>query len=98
MLGSIKIGSLNLCLGLPNKRDMVVEMLKLNELSICCLQETEIPDNYPENIQNCGGFNLELEINGGKKRAGIYVRNDLKYTRRNDLEISDLHIVIVDSS
>ena len=67
MLGSIKIGSLNLCLGLPNKRDMVVEMLKLNELSICCLQETEIPDNYPENILNCGGFNLELEINGGKR-------------------------------
>ena len=63
----LKIGSLNLCLGLPNKKDMVVEMLKLNKLSICCLQETEIPENFPENILNFGGYNLELEMNKEKR-------------------------------
>ena len=46
---------------------MVVEMLKLNKLSICCLQETEIPENFPENILNFGGYNLELEMNKEKR-------------------------------
>ena len=49
--------------GLTNKKDMVIELLKRNKLSVCCLQETEIPVNYPETLLNCGGYNLELETN-----------------------------------
>ena len=47
---NIKIGTLNLCLGLPNKKDVVTDYLKANNVSACCLQETEIPVNFPENF------------------------------------------------
>ena len=47
-------------------------------------------------ILNCGGYTLELETNTDKKRSGIYLRNNLKYVRRQDLEKENLHIVIVD--
>ena len=42
------IGPWNLCLELPNKEDLVIEILKQNDIEICCLQETEIPMWFPE--------------------------------------------------
>ena len=45
---------------------------------------------------NSGGFSLELESSSDKIRAGIYLKNDLKYVRRNNLKKKDFHIVIVD--
>ena len=90
------VATWNLCLGLPNKKESVIEILKQNKISICCLQETEIGDNFPENILNFGGYNIELEGNSEKKRTGIYLRSDVKYNRRNDLEKNDMHVVIVD--
>ena len=71
-------------------------MLKNNDISICCLQETEVQMNFPEKVLNCGGFNLELEQNTSKKRAGIYVKQDLNYTRRSDLAKENFHVVILD--
>ena len=67
MESTIKFSTWNLCLGLSNKRDMVTDILNQNNVSVCCLQETEIPSGYPEDILNCGGFNLELETNNNKK-------------------------------
>ena len=90
------VATWNLCLGLPNKKESVIEILKQNKISICCLQETEIGDNFPENILNFGGYNIELEGNSEKKRTGIYLRSDVKYNRRHDLEKNDMHVVIVD--
>ena len=49
-----------------------------------------------KHILNTAGYNLELEQNDGKKRAGIYVRSNIKYVRRNDLETKNAHIVICD--
>ena len=92
----LKIATWNLCLGLSNKKDTVLRYLSENEIKICCLQETEIPLNFPENVLNCGNYNLELEMNTDKKRAGIYIRSDVKYIRRNDLENGDRHLVIID--
>ena len=93
---NLNIATLNLCLGLPNKKDSVTELLHRNNVNICCLQETEIPKNFPEKILDCGGFQLELELNKEKRRAGIYLSTNLKYVRRNDLQKEDYHIVIVD--
>ena len=91
-----------LCLGLLSKKDTVTDLLRRNDVKICCLQETEIPRNFPEKLLNCGGYGgytlepaLELELNLDKKSAGIYLKNDIKYIRRNDLEKEDFHIVIV---
>ena len=47
----ITIGIWNLCLGLPNKKDIVTGILDLNKVDICCLQETEIPNGFPEKIK-----------------------------------------------
>ena len=55
------IGTLNLCLGPPNKKDIVVDILLSNKVKICCLQEIEIQTGFPENVLNCGGYSIELE-------------------------------------
>ena len=69
MTSRINIGTWNLCLGLPNKRDSVTDTLSRNNVGICCLQETEIQIGFPENILNCNGYNLELEMNTVKKES-----------------------------
>ena len=63
-------------LGIANKKEIVTETLAKNGVSVCCLQETEIPTwyGYPEEILNTGNYNLELEINTEEKRIGMYVR------------------------
>ena len=70
---TLKIGTWNLCLGLPNKKDNVTDILSAKQISVCCLQETEVPNGFPENSLNSGNYNLELELNDVKKRTGIYV-------------------------
>ena len=92
----LTIGTWNLCLGLPNKKDIVVDILLSNKVKICCLQETEIQSGFPENVLNCGGYSIELEMNSEKKRAGIYVSSDIDYNRRKDLELENMHVVIID--
>ena len=52
--------------------------------------------NYPEDILNCNNYVIELEQNTLKKRAGIYIRKDVRYIRRSDLEKVNCHIVIID--
>ena len=74
----------------------VTETLNRKNISVCCLQETLVPLCFPEDLLNCGGFNIKLETNTLKKRTGIYIRRDIKYVRRKDLESSDRHIVIID--
>ena len=39
---SIKIATLNLCLGLRNKKLLVKNLLNENEIDILCMQETEV--------------------------------------------------------
>ena len=90
------IATWNLCLGISNKKDTVIDHLIENKIDICALQETEIPMNYPENTLNFKNYNLELESNTVKKRVGIYVNTKINYTRRTDLETEDLHLIIID--
>ena len=42
------------------------------------------------------GYNLEIEINNTKSRVGAYVRHEIKYKRRIELEGQNSHIVIID--
>ena len=90
------IATWNLCLGIANKKDTVTAYINANEIQICCLQETEIPMGFPENLLNCGGYNIELEMNSLKKRVGIYNQRNVNYIRRTDLEKENHHIVIID--
>ena len=93
---SIKIATWNLCLGLPNKKDNVLRELESNKIDVCCLQETEMDKNYPTNILSSPSYELELERNTGKKRVGVFINKHLKYTRREELEEPDLHVIILD--
>ena len=63
----VNIGTLNLWLGLQNKKDSVIDLLKAYLVDVWGLQETEIPINFPESVFNSGGFSLELENNTEKK-------------------------------
>ena len=93
---SIKIASWNLCLGLPNKKDIVLSELESNKIDVCCMQETELEKNYPINILSTPKFEFECEKSSDKRRIGVYINRHLKYNRRKDLEEPDCHVLILD--
>ena len=59
----IKIGTLNLCLGLTNKKDLVKKIIIEKKLDILCLQETEMEINIDHYLMSFGGFFFESESN-----------------------------------
>ena len=96
MIMAIKIGSLNLCLGLPNKKNLVKQLIINNDIDVLCLQETEIEYNFDHNLMSFANFNYESESNDKRSRVGCYVSSKLNYVRRQDLEEPNLHIIIID--
>ena len=63
----IKIASINLCLGLKNKKDLVKNVLMENKIDVLCMQETEICADFDEDLVQLPGFLLELETNVTKR-------------------------------
>ena len=96
MSESIKIATLNLCLGLKNKKEEVKRLVTSNNIDILCLQETDIPDNFPVEMLTFRGYNYENEFNAVKSRCGIYVSNKIMYVRRHELEVQGIHAIILD--
>ena len=92
----VKLGTWNLCLGLKKKKDYVINTLREERIDICCLQEIEIENNYPLAILTSREFNFEAETNDIKSRTGMYIRNNVNYVRRKDLEGSNNGILIID--
>ena len=96
MSSAIKIATLNLCLGLKNKKESVKGLILENEIEILCLQETEIEPGYSTELLAFKGYSFENELNNNKSRCGIYVSNKISYVRRSDIEIENLHVMIID--
>ena len=96
MSKQIKIGSLNLCLGLKHKKDLVKSLMLEHAIDILCMQETEIENGYDAENLKINGYNLELEKNTIKSRTGMYIKNCVKYIRRVELEGIDVHMVIIE--
>ena len=92
----ITIASLNLCLGLKNKKEEVKRLIIENEIDILCVQETEIQLDYPINWLTFSGYNYESESNNLKARCGIYVANSISYVRRHEMETKNIHVMIID--
>ena len=92
----IKISTLNLCLGLKNKKLEVSLLLIEHKIDILCLQETEVEKHLNPVSLAINGYELELEMNNLKARTGIYVKNNMQYKRRNDLEGVNSNLVIID--
>ena len=63
-LNNLKIGTLNLCLVLKNKKDLVRAILIENNIDILCKQETEVEHDFDCNLLSILGFVLEMENNG----------------------------------
>ena len=92
----IKIGTLNLCLGIQHKKNIVKQMIIDTELDVLCLQETELDANTDHELLSFQSFNYESEVNSIKSRVGVYIKQKMNYVRRLDLEGSDAHLVIID--
>ena len=69
----LKIGTLNLCLGLKNKRLDVENLMVVNNIKILCLQEIKIESNFDSNTLSPPNFSFKMENNSGKARTGIYI-------------------------
>ena len=96
MMSSIEIATLNLCLGIRNKKDTVKKLIQDNEIDILCMQETEIEANFPCHLLAFKGFNYESEQNDTKSRCGIYISNKISYVRRSDIENINKNIIVID--
>ena len=59
----VKIASLNLCLGLKFKKQMVEQILLENTIDIFCLQEVEVENGFDLDLLSLRGFDLEMENN-----------------------------------
>ena len=93
---SVKIATWNLCLGLINKKEIVLDELCKNNIDICCLQETEIAKDYDLSFLNSKDYELETETNQKKIKVGVYIKNKLPYKRRKDIEDPNCHLIIID--
>ena len=91
-----KIATLNLCLGLKFKKDLVKNLLQTHDIDILLMQETELEADFDCELLNIPGYNLECECNNTKKRTGTYIKNSIKYRRCKNLEGHNSHMVIID--
>ena len=58
---SIKIATLNLCLGLKFKKDLVKLLLHQNDIDILAMQDTEIEDGFNISLLNVPGYKFKCE-------------------------------------
>ena len=96
MTDAVKIATLNLCLGLKNKKEEVKRLILNNDIDILCMQETEIPADFPVELLTFKGYNYENENNIVKSQCGIYISNKISYVRHTELETQGIHAMIID--
>ena len=84
----IKIATLNLCLGLKNKRVDIEYLLRNNDIKILCLQEVKVEAGFDPDSLRLANYQFELECNSFKARTGIYISNSIQYRRMYQLEVT----------
>ena len=92
----LKIATLNLCLGLKFKKDLIKDILTENEIDVLLVQETEIEKDFDCYLLNIPGYKFEMEVNDTKSRVGTFIKNSIKYERCTELEGVNKHLVIID--
>ena len=92
----IKIGTLNLCLGLQAKKELVKQTILFEKIDILCMQETELNKNFDHNLLSFPGFTIETEKNTASSRVGIFISNEIDYVRKIELEGEDSNLIIID--
>ena len=92
----IELATWNICLGIKNKKDYVYDTLAELNVDICAIQEVEIPKDYPSELLANKNYILEVELSTTKARCAMAIKNGINYVRRNDLEMVDTSVVIID--
>ena len=92
----VKIGTWNICLGLKSKKDYVRTIISEEKLDICCVQECEIKPDFPIGLLTFKDYNIEAETNSVKSRCCTFIKRDINYMRRRDLEGEDNNLVIIE--
>jgi exonuclease III len=91
-----KVSSLNLCLGIPNKSNIVKKMSTQENVDGLCMQETNVDINLDHELLSFLGYNYENETNTIKARVGAYISSKLNNVRCQDLEGVGNHLIILD--
>ena len=81
---------------MKNKKDYIYNKLSSEKIDICALQEVEIQHGYDCNLLSSKDYRLEVEKVSGKARIATAIKNNIDYTRRNDLEKEDSSVIIID--
>ena len=92
----IKVATLNLCLGLQNKKNLIKETILNEKINLLCMQESEINKNLDHSLLSFPGFNIETENNTSVSRVAVYVDTRINYVRRGDLEGFDSNLMVMD--
>ena len=85
----IKLGTLNLCQGLQSKKNLVKQTIIHEEIDLLFMQETEIKFNLNHELLSFPGYTIETEKNSMNSRVAVYIKNNIKYLRRKELEGND---------
>ena len=64
-------------------------------IDILLLQETEIEPTCDSNLLTFPGYNLEVEKNSTKARVGMFVKNEIKYKKIQNMEGVDSHLLVI---
>ena len=96
MVENLKVATWNVCLGLKNKKDYVARMIRENDIDVCGIQECEIDKDFPPSVLAFKDYNIEIEENIEKARVCMYIKHNINYKRRKDLEGENLHLVVID--
>ena len=83
-------------MGLKNKKDVIYQEIRDKNIDICLLQEVEITKDYNSNLLTSKNYKIEVEDNEIKARCAIVIKDNLECTRRSDLEVINMGIVIID--
>jgi exonuclease III len=87
----------NVCLGSRNKIKLIADFIVENKIDILCLQEAEVLEDYNIEAYKIRGYTLETEksLPHQTKRTSMYIRSDIKYQRRHELELPESHIIAI---
>ena len=82
-----------------NKKDTIEYILQQEKPDILTLQELNITDTEDINLLQIQGYNLEIDQlleTHGRSRAGIVIKNTIRYTRLKDIEVKNEPVVWVE--
>ena len=93
----IKIAHLNVR-SLRNKTDDIQLFLNSNPYDIFSMSETWLDNEFPSGYLHINGYNLERKdrASGGGGGVGCYIKTNILYKRRHDLEDNSLELMWIE--